>query len=49
MAYKVVYTAEEFLNRQFDLADNHGTDYDNHYPKNLLYRKICLTCIKYDI
>lgn len=39
MAYKVVYTAEEFLNRQFDLADNHGTDYDNHYPKNLLYRK----------
>lgn len=39
MAFKVVYTAEEFLNRQFDLADNHGTDYDNHYPKNLLYRK----------
>lgn len=39
MAYKVVYTAEEFLKRQFDLADNHGTDYDNHYPKNLLYRK----------
>lgn len=39
MAYKIVYTAEEFLNRQFDLADNHGTDYDNHYPKNLLYRK----------
>lgn len=39
MAFKVVYTAEEYLNRQFDLADHHGTDYNNHYPRNLLYRE----------
>ena len=30
MAFKVVYTAEAFLNRQFDLADNHGTTCSVH-------------------
>ena len=39
MAYKIVYTVDEFLKKQFDLADNRGTTYCNKYPKNLLYRQ----------
>lgn len=39
MGFKVVMTAEEFLRRQIDLADNHDTCYRNSYPYNLLYRQ----------
>ena len=32
-------TVEEFLRKQFDLADNRGTRYNNTWPRNLLYRQ----------